>query len=1169
MMQYEFARLAPASERAPARLYARAAMLRTMWRGSVAAAALLAGAAAATADDLSFTWNGAGNGTSFGNSSNWAPNLDLEDNLIPGPPSGYDDMVVTMGTPTFTSTNRVVRSATISGGEFLIRSSKFGVATFKFENLLNVTGDGSVQVTREEAFGASVLTANQVEISGGRIHGGGILVVKDTMTQTGGVVSINVEMPGYDITEGPWGQDFVAHVPGVYTHSGGQFGGTLTTSTYALTGAGATSQGGAITATDVFDLKPAEGTALVAASLSGSGGLRKSGNGTVVLSGSNDFTGGVIIETGTLELRNGSAIADTASVDVGAEGTLAVTDSETIGTLTGLGHIEIAGASVLTTGGAQDSTFGGTMGGAIAGLTKTGAGRLTLAGDASLGKLSIEAGTLAIGTGTTANTVIFDAATIAANATLYVATGATLTITLADGITNNGFLVNDGTINDDLYNANTFDNYSLFNANVSANTGAISNNLPDGAWVGDVLNNKGFIANNGATWTGDIVGNTEDNGPYAYNGLIYNRGGTWTGDIIGNDGQVWNDNFPDETGHGYWFGDVVSNNKVVFNGGGGIWDGDVLANAGQVKNDAGGVWIGAVASNDRVLENYGQWTGNVLTNKGSIYNGANGYGTWTGNVLGNQGRIINEWVWDGDIVSSGTVSARHQINGDFDNSGTLRVTGALGGIGALTNTGVLDMTTAGTGQTISVASATFGGASSFKLDVDAAGGNDSMAVTGLATLAGTVRVSAGGSGTFDDQTIYTIMTAGSISGDFAAVTTNLSFLAPELSRDGQAVYLTLMRNDVGLGDVGETANQRAAGTAVELLEAGNSLYDAALWLEGEEATAAFDALSGEFHRSLDAIAMANANIIADIATGRLDQIHAALGSGSGAASAYADSGARGQPEAEKALWAQFYGQRSFYEATEETSGLEANIGGIAVGLDGEMAGLKLGMLVHGGVTRAEAEALGSSSVATDYGAAVYGGAEIGQTRLSFGGAYARHDIDSTRVVAFPGVDETLTAAYSAGTAQAFARVSHSIDLGATAFAPYAGVGYVAYATDGFSETGGDAAIDVEAHASTSATATLGLGVEHKMLVAGAMVLTASGSVGWQHTAGEQSAALHAFAGEPGFAVIGSPMGGDMAIFGAGLNLDVDAATRLDLDYDGRIGAGGQAHSLKGTFATRF
>lgn len=1074
---------------------------------------------------------------------------------------------------------------------------------------------------------AGAVSADTYEFAGGTGDGFENVTIGSTLLQSGGVFD----------------RDGVV-VP-IFTQSGGLFSGSINAQTHNLTGAGATSTGGTITASDRFNLGPASGTATVDARLSGAGGIVKSGDSTVVLTNAgNDFKGGAVIKAGTLEIVN-DALTDGAAVTIDPNAILKLTTT-------------------------VDTTYTGTMTGEQGDLVKAGAAAATLAGNITLGDLWLQDGRLNIGTGTTTNEAVFDSAVVAAGSTLYIAKNATLTIRKPQYLVNNGNLINDGTVHDDLKNTGTFANNETYNANVDSNTGTINNNTP-GYWTGNIASNAGLISNNqGSTWNGIVEGNTgaisnngiwlngtvETNGTVGvktglnfgkiiYNSTtgnwtgniksnyswIFNEGGTWTGNIEDNSADIWNDNGYGEVGVGHWIGDVVDNHGSIFNGGGGDWLGSVLANNHYIKNDKLGVWTGEVRGNSDRIENRGIWTGDlvgnsrtifntgvwngkvlagnmgtiynapdivddltdgtwngdvagngstgridnrggtwngkVLANNGTIINGAGS--TWTGAVLSNTGTITTAGIWTGNFASVGTVNAQNRINGAFSNSGLLHLTGNLAGITTLSNSGRLDLTGNGAAQTLTVANVQFSGSPFYDIDVDATGASDTI-IADTATLAGTVRVKAAASGgTYDLQTSYTILSATSITGTFTGgVTTDLAFLTPSLDySDTTKVKLTLARNGQGFATAGVTDNQRAVA---ETLEAGNAVYDAFLFLTQEQAQAALDDLSGEAYASAENAMIESASRVGEIAMNRIDQAFDAVGNGDGSASGYAAGPAlEAGPTGDTGFWSQFYGAIGSVAATENTAEVGSATGGVAVGADVALDEWRVGVMLQAGATNTSVAALDSVITSTDYGIGVYGGRQWGDTRLSLGAAYTRHDISSTRGVAMPGFTDALSAAYGAGTAQLNAKLSHEFDLGAMSLTPYASVAYLNHATDGFVEAGGAAALTGAAGVVDATFTTVGLTVDRQFLVGDDMLLTSMASIGWRHAFTDDSSAALALADAPGFTVIGSPVVDDMAAFTAGLTLDINAANTVNLSYDGRIGGGSQEHTLTGTWAAKF
>lgn len=1153
----------------------------------------------------------------------------------------------------------------------------------------------------------------------------------------------------------------------VYEQSGGALGGTVTTSTYDLTSATATSSSNAtINASTAFTLQPDSGVATVNAKLTGTGKLTKSGAGTAALTnGSNDFSGGIAVVEGTLQAMD-DALPDNAAVNIAQNATLQMTISKDVatsfnGAITGgsgilvkdgdgtlalgkpllVGDIDVdAGTLHLLSGVlpgdaavsvAKDATlqvtvdsgkstiFNGSMTGDEGKLVKDGAGALTLSHSVELGALDVNAGTLNIGTGVDANSTdvaSFASAVIENGATVYVAKYATLTIRIPNNIINNGYLINDGTVNDDLANASLFDNNNTYNANVASNTGTINNNTP-GLWTGDILTNSGRISNNvGATWNGSVVanigtvnnagtwvGDVRGTGTSGYwpdwtyglvnnakdaewTGKVYDNYGsvrnvaaTWHGDVVDNHSDLINDNSTGEADSSYWYGDVVGNHGTVFNAGGGIWHGDVLGNNGYIKSDrtsgyafANGTglgvaqWYGSVYGNASMIENRGLWTGDVvgnassiantgrwvgavysgntgrivnaeddynvapsdmvraawigdvqgnggtiinlgadwtgavqantgtITNTGGRYNGillggatwsgnvvtnagtiTNASGsTWTGDVLANSGTIVNAGTWTGNFTNGagGTVKAQSQIVGTFANAGTLKLTGALSGITTLTNTGLLDLhngTTAG--QTLTATTANLQSGSSMAVSVDTAGNTDKLIAT-TANLGGTVKVTLNPiAGNYDYSKTYTILTATTRNGSFGGVNTDLAFLTPQLSYGTPgAVTMTLVRNGQTFEQVATTPNQQSTGAAVESLGATNPLYAAILGLTTDEATDALDQVSGAAQGSTQTADIQAANLVSHILAGRINQAFDAIGGGDADVSNYAPEPEMVEnPTPTSGIWGQMYGALGSVKGTLTMAGMNSSSGGFAGGIDGELGNWRIGVVVQAGTTGTNVPDLNSSSTSIDYGAGLYAGGEFGDTRLSLGAAYTRHSVGSTRHVAFPGFDETLTASYGAGTAQAFAQLSQDFDFGATSLTPYASVSAVANTTDAYTETGGTAAL-TSARSVIDATFTaLGFDVSHQSVMGDDMLLTVDAGLGWRHAFAATPSASHAFAGGTSFTVLGAPLPADVALVSAGVNLDVSATTTVNVTYDGQFSTGTQTHGVKATWNGKF
>ncbi len=137
-------------------------------------------------------------------------------------------------------------------------------------------------------------------------------------------------------------------------------------------------------------------------------GLVKSGANMLTLSGSNSYTGGTTIKSGTLQVGNVSALGSSSGAVAVNGGTLDLNgNSITVGALSGssagLISSSLAGSIVLTSSSATSGTYAGTIanGSGTVGLTKSGNGTLTLSGTSNTfsGSITVNGGILSGTTG--------------------------------------------------------------------------------------------------------------------------------------------------------------------------------------------------------------------------------------------------------------------------------------------------------------------------------------------------------------------------------------------------------------------------------------------------------------------------------------------------------------------------------------------------------------------------------------------------------------------------------------------------------------------------------------------------------------------------------------------------------------------------------------------------
>jgi fibronectin-binding autotransporter adhesin len=456
--------------------------------------------------------------------------------------------------------------------------------------------------------------------------------------------------------------------------------------------------------------------------------LTKSGAGTLILSGTNTFTGSVFLNAGTLQLASAGALNTTtpnavvfnnnSSARLQVFGVNAAVSSLTTSTvLANTAPIIENGSStnsVLTVGNSTANTFVGTLqngtGGGLLGLTKSGVGTLTLSGTNTFtGATTVSSGTLALtGNANLVSPVI----SVSSGATLDLTarTGGALALsstqtlsgsgTVSGGITTvlGSTLVPGGNGNIDTLTASslTVAGASILNFEL-ANSGTGSDAITVSSASGLVLGGTGILVNLSPTTGGQFangIGNTYT--LFNYSGTL-SGGGTSAGTILSNTFSVANP----VGGLTYTFADTGSAITVTIGGSlanDATWQGGV-----DLSWSSAGNWVGGIIpQNSGDSARFGNAIGSTptsITLDGSktvaLVEFNNAAGAYTLDVGTSGGLILNNGTSAGQvIVTSGT----HTINapltldsattfGITGSGDSLTLTGDVGGANAITKTG--------------------------------------------------------------------------------------------------------------------------------------------------------------------------------------------------------------------------------------------------------------------------------------------------------------------------------------------------------------------------------------------------------------------------------------------------------------------------------------------------
>lgn len=370
--------------------------------------------------------------------------------------------------------------------------------------------------------------------------------------------------------------------------------------------------------------------ATINSSLTGNSQLVKTDLGTLVLSGTNSYTGGTSINGGTVRISQDANLGNAAGGLSFSGGTL-----NTIADIATGRAVALAGAGTFLTNGGTTTTLTGGITGA-GGLTKDGAGTLVVASDAThSGGTTVTAGILQVGNGATAGT-------LAGNVT----NNAVLAFNRSDSLTFGGAITGTGAVRQIGTGTTVLTANSSYSGGttISAGTLQLGNGGSAGSFTGDVTDN------------GTLAFNRSDN--FTFGGTISGAGGLRQ---FGSGTTILTAN------------NTYTGNTVV-DGGTLLVDGDQSAATGLTAVNAGGTLggTGIIGSNVFVFNDgalnpgdVGATPGTLTINGGlSLLNGSTlNYNFGQANVPGGAFNDLTEV--GGDLILDGTLNVAVSPGGTF------------------------------------------------------------------------------------------------------------------------------------------------------------------------------------------------------------------------------------------------------------------------------------------------------------------------------------------------------------------------------------------------------------------------------------------------------------------------------------------------------------------------
>lgn len=453
----------------------------------------------------------------------------------------------------------------------------------------------------------------------------------------------------------------------------------------------------------------------------------------------------------------------------------------------------------------------------------------------------------------------------------------------------------------------------------------------------------------------------------------------------------------------------------------------------------------------------------------------------------------------------------------------------------------------------------------YEVEVNAAGESDRVDVTGPAPA--DISKTAlrfkqeNGNGGYRLDHDYTILTAaGGVSGEFI----DASWLGNELiivkpSYQGNLIKMALEVNKQALQHANLTPNQRATAKGALSVAGLNAAADAAFL--ANQPGAAFDQLSGEIHSSMRAALMNSSTWLSSAILSR-------LGGHPAEASQLAQSG--------YPLWLSYTHGEQKTQGDSNTAERKNKSNSMALGAEALLGSdWKLGGAFAYTDSKVKLNARRSSANSDSYGLALYAGKswpkQSNALNFKAGVAHVWHDIDSQRHVDLGG-QQSLKADYDARTIQLFGELGYSIALSErNRVEPYMGVTWLSHHTDGFSESGGQAALKAKAHTDNMTLSTVGVRATTALELE-STTLMLRGGLGWRHAFGDRQpkASLSFIQGSgTSFGIVGAPIAKNTAVFDLGAQVQVGRTTSLGLSYEAQAGGGFTEHTGKLSLQTLF
>ena len=901
-------------------------------------------------------------------------------------------------------------------------------------------------------------------------------------------------------------------------------------------------------------------TGTFSGAIDGSGALTKSGTGTVKLTGTNSYTGGTTVSGGTL-------VGNTSSLrgDITNNSKLTfdqATNGTYAGSLSGNGALTKTGTGTVELTGTQTSTGG----------TNITGGRLAISGQANLGSgnVTLNGGSLNF----RQNVALGQNVAVGAD-------GGTIELGDHTSSSLNGSVSGAGALNlvgvgphtPTLTLNGSASNHTggttVENLNVSGNTQSVRGNyaLNSGSRLEFNQSTNGTYAGI-ASGIGSLhksgTGTVTLSGTNTYTGGTVINGGNLVGTTDSLQGEITNNSQLtfDQVNDGSFLGSISGTGSLTKNGDGVVTlTGTNSYTGGTVVN--GGRLIGDATSLQGGISNSGDVVFDQTGNE-TYANVISGTGSFTKTGSGSISLTGANTYTGGTTVDQGRLAVNGTVVGDVtvNQDGTLGGRGTIGG--NVTSTGHL---AAGNSiDTLNIVGNTTINGGTVDVEIDDQGtvpgiNNDLIAVGGVTTInGGTVNVQ-GGAGTYTDRTRYTFLTSGGgVNGRFAGSTDDLAFFDAVLFYDANAVGFQLVDNSQTFAGLALNRNQLAVGTNLDGLRT--------------TATGDMSDIIDQLRLMTDPQVQAGLNqlggqIYATLATSQLQHTSHNVSTMRNQLSLSSPCDFGGKTSG----WLSGYGIGGQGNSdTYGASGFDYRVGGTEFAVQRCVGdGVSVGGFGNFGYSDVKLEDVAERGQVNSYlfGLTLQHVGDYGYQIAILGGGF--QDINATRNINTGNLQRQAKSDSSGNQALAYLEQGTTIERGGFLFRPYVSVQYVGVQQNGFQETGaGAASLNGTRLEADSLRQYVGLSAG-KTIERTWGLITPTVHAALMHEYLDTAQTFGAsFSGAPAgsnFAIHGVDLGRDWAVTGLGVNTTLTSRINLFLNYNNQFNGDQFFHTGSGGLQT--